>query len=833
MTERGVAASQSADAETPSLSNESVRKAGSLELDLDISSNNDIDNDVMVAREVAFAIQKNPNLTPAELKHLMAKAEASRLPPTPANSKKSPMLKSLSKGVKSSVKKALKPSASHSASDRALSETATTPRGNDRLGDFLESGRKIPTQDHSEGDDSHDVKPIGTISSDNKIRITGIIWKRRSGLGKYSTTSAWERRRVVLKGSKLYYYRTTIDTKDDETDEGAEDEASPDLVGEEPVPVKSKSWFDAMAGTKSTSKKDPRGYLDLVKEHASIGASSGHSGAPTPFSLSIKIMTQTKWKFCFDTHGELMQWLAAMTDVIVQGSVDDYNTAILAANDPSRLLETGYTGQLSEPPLIANSGTRLGGHRLWVTGHYRIQSDNYPDGGLEDVSDEELDDVDSDADDNASHAMPASRNDENSELVVAMTGGQDIWGVPDAYIWHFWLLLNFVIVLARASSTTVEIFWYLLTFGNVTLFGFMTKERIGGKVKSVMSAKMARRLSTVAMNTVVTSDTSKISTVEKKIQAPAALITPKAGTTSMQIKNPTDLPVNKDGAVFSGWRRMNPGVIMVRSHNYKKDKIKVPSPGELYQCVHMDIFESRQRYPDMASRVQLPEVRFNDEGAKTWNAPDIFVVSIAIPTDPPKLYSSSEDGGGYTITAYFTMHEETRDILKRVTADGYDPMSDMVDDMNQSKVNAVRLLDEWCRRSPTDDSFCARFKVVPNAQNLKEIGLPSWISKYNGKPFLIKRPGQTGFLYRHPEKSCVEFDISLHPFPYLAKQGINFMKDSYFKKVLATFGFLIEGRAEDELPECLIGLMQLCYPDPVHAIQGEDLMEGKSPKSFE
>jgi len=57
------------------------------------------------------------------------------------------------------------------------------------------------------------------------------------------------------------------------------------------------------------------------------------------------------------------------------------------------------------------------------------------------------------------------------------------------------------------------------------------------------------------------------------------------------------------------------------------------------------------------------------------------------------------------------------------------------------------------------------------------------------------------------------------------------MKDSFFKKILVSFGFCIEGRTDDELPECLIGLMQLCYPDPVHAIQGADFFAGRSPRS--
>jgi hypothetical protein len=237
----------------------------------------------------------------------------------------------------------------------------------------------------------------------------------------------------------------------------------------------------------------------------------------------------------------------------------------------------------------------------------------------------------------------------------------------------------------------------------------------------------------------------------------------------------------------------------------------------------------------MAPRVHLPKVEFDgDGGPKTWRAPDIFVVSISLPTDPPKLRGSSDDGGGYTITLYMTMKKETRDILRRVTADNYNPSSEATpDDPQKSKVNAVKLFEEWCRRAPTDDAFFARFKLIVTCQNLKEIGIPSWIGKYNGKPVLIKRPGTTGFLYPHPELSTVEFDISFHPFPYLAKQAICYLKENFFKKVLVTFGFCIEGRSDDELPECVIGTMQLCYPDPTIAIQGPEFFAGTSRKSFE
>jgi hypothetical protein len=477
-------------------------------------------------------------------------------------------------------------------------------------------------------------------------------------------------------------------------------------------------------------------------------------------------------------------------------------------------------------------------------GVYKIESHN----AVEQELLEALEEVDSSTnadDDDENH-------DQDHEAMMSALEDIDAWSIPDKYIIPMAVILNLSLMVSRTTSTTIETFWFLITFMNVGLILFLSKHQENNNPNSNTRhasvtnphklAKQFSRSSIKEMERRASRGAAKgpsaphtLTLANAAALKKAGGFIPSAGTTSMRIENPTDLPVNKDGAVFAGWRRADPGTIEIRSHGYASTKKKVPSPGELYHCAHVDIFESHNRCPDMASRVKLPKVDFADAGLpKTWNAPDIFVISIALPTDPPKLYGGSDsDGGGYTITIYFTMTQETRDILRRVTADGYNVASETCDNVQKSQVNAVRLLDEWCRRAPTDDKFMSRFKVVPNAQNLKEIGMPGWIGKYNGKPFLIKRPGQTGFLYRHPELSAMEFDVSLHPFPYLAKQGICFMKDSYFKKVLVTFGFTIEGRSDDELPECLIGLTQLCYPDPIHAIQGEDFFSGRSAKSYE
>ena len=319
---------------------------------------------------------------------------------------------------------------------------------------------------------------------------------------------------------------------------------------------------------------------------------------------------------------------------------------------------------------------------------------------------------------------------------------------------------------------------------------------------------------------------------KKKVKSLKAF-KPKAGSTSVKIKNTNELAVDKNGNMVAGWREVDPSTVQVRGIGYSSwKKNKVDSPGDLYRCVKADVFESHHRYLHMASRVRLPKVKFDDKELhqhKTWVSPDMFVISVALPTDP-RNRNESNDGPGYTVTMYYVMQQETRDILRKITSHGYDSSSSKNNAGNKSKVNAVCLLEKWCREAPTDEKMMSRFKVLPKAENLEEIGLPSWISKFNGKPFLVKRPGTTGFLYSHPKRSCMEFDVSLHPFPFLAKKAISCMKDSYFKKTIATFAFCLEGRDEDELPECLLGAFQLCYPDPVHAIQGEDLFAGKGRK---
>jgi len=96
----------------------------------------------------------------------------------------------------------------------------------------------------------------------------------------------------------------------------------------------------------TVDRNGPRGSINLVKENAVVAATSAShaetysavmsinmggmskvfsSTPPTPFDISIIVKNETKWKICFETQSEQMQWLAVMTEIVVRSNVDNYN----------------------------------------------------------------------------------------------------------------------------------------------------------------------------------------------------------------------------------------------------------------------------------------------------------------------------------------------------------------------------------------------------------------------------------------------------------------------------------------------------------------------------
>jgi len=644
-----------------------------------------------------------------------------------------------------------------------------------------------------------------------QVRISGVLWKRRSGFGKHSV-NAWEKRRVELRGTKLIYYSTVEEAKEEAKNEerdgggltprtvsnGSEGQG-PDgisahreedaygissfkksieqaaLAAEQQIQTAKDGFSRFAAGIdklKSSSGDTPRGILDLSKERASVSASMGHSGAPSPFCLSIKVKSLTQWKFAFDSHGMMMEWLAILTDVIVETS------------------------------LIAAEKSKEGN---WEMENYCIaRKDNQESS----VSDTDTGDMKQEG------TAQALGNTLSSQTVLSSDEGCTAdapWMLSGNNLYIAWAAANGALLLARSSSTSIDQFWKLLVFTNFGIWQLCTRPKVPSLRRQSKSVDVSTQPSALAP-----------SSIDKSFK-------PNAGSTTIKVSsivknNEIDMP---------SWLPISPATMEVRSHGYLSTKKKIPCPGELYECIAVDCFASNTRFIDIAARVKLPDVTFDDrDSPRTWQSPDIFIASLAIPTEAPRFGQSADDGPGITLVGYFKMKEETRAILRRITAPGYNSSSDESEshvDVQKRVVNGVRLWEQYCKQAPSDPSFQARFKLIPSA-NLEELGCPAYISKYNGKPVLIKRNQVTGFLTDYPSLNAMSFEISFHPFPYLFKQAMAYLKD-YFDNAIGTFGFVVEGRNDDELPEVMIGAMKVCYPGPSLICRGEEFFSGDCPKS--
>lgn len=703
---------------------------------------------------------------------------------------------------------------------------------------------------------SNDTTTANTTSTTIK---SAILWKRRSGIGKListTTSKAWEKRRVDLCGSKLIYYSTP----DEDIDEAQHEclvqssrpttpmesniisDSIPTSVSRHPTTIENDedtnitttdegeyhilksntndSTTSATTTTISSSKRlyeglmqmasngldslkhqpmlsteTPRGAIDLIKEYANISVvSTGHLYAtssaappPTPYCLTITTKLDIRWEFSFTNQSSMMEWLMALTNVIIRSSV-------VATKNDGWLIEDYDCIQRARRVDESNNKAKIDLETKSIVTAPVTQR------------------ISADALVALSTSSASSKVIKTNVASLQRSGTTNQLTISGINIYVAWASANIALILARCSLTTTNQYWSLVVFTNVGLWQLCLHKRYDEIIDTNNPTQ-----------TLENYDTSILLAKQGSYK-------PIAGTTTVKVIEVEDPEIT--GHKLPTWLSVSSSCFEVRSHGYLTTKKKISCPGELYECIAMDCFVSNTRVPEIAPRVRFGK-EFNTnwkDTKKTWVSPDIFVVSLSIPTEAPTFGKSTDDGPGATFIGYYKMKDETRRILSRITATGYDPITDTSDGVDEVDVqkritNGVRLWEKYCQVAPLDPTFQARFKLIPMG-NLEELGCPSYISKYSGKPVLIKRNQVTGFFYNYPTLSCMEFDISLHPFPYLFKQGVAYLKD-YFERTVWTLGFVIEGRSDDELPEVVIGTMKVCHPNPKFVVNGEDLFDGK------
>ncbi len=670
----------------------------------------------------------------------------------------------------------------------------------------------------------------------------------------------WEKRRIVLEGGILMYFH-----KDADMEVIDEQEISGNENGVENGFSPSHSQFNFFTKHRSLNKlktkliehnifstsseneqskailrssiNTPRGLINVVTSRASASVThfSPCSYAPTPYSLSVIVKSETKWELCFESSREMLRWLGALTDISLKQSIESYQC------------DHGHSYRTNE---IYDNNTHLNTpHNTSVTSNDFIGENEE---GEEDSFSEEERGRNRIGDDNIQNIVEipvpilATKNEQRyvpSVLPSNLQNSYSRMAVLNSILLAVSMMMNDAIVISSflAAQTLMNaIVWYYfyvtykqrVTFLDEKIHESTTKEKdfslsiitspnpknLRGRSFSSDSPYLLEQQS---FTEVTSEETNHLLIDESQYK-------PKAGDTTTKMKNIAEAVNRKDESV--SWVGDAPSsIIQVRGAGYLADKKKVPSPMSLYELVAVDGFDSDVHMLDVGTRFELPEVKCDYKEA-LWRAPNILVISFALPTSAPTIGKSS-DGKGYIVVGYYVMREETRKVLEIISnsdlddADQERKLKDLFpDECDMQRINGIRLWEKWCRCAPTDQEMQKRLKFIPRGENLKEIGVPSWICKYNGKPMLIKRPGLTNFVYWHPDKNMMEIDVNMHPLPYLFRQAMTYLKEHYFPQIIMTFAFIIEGRDQDELPEVILGNpLQLPFVHPKSVIKSESV----------
>ena len=753
-----------------------------------------------------------------------------------------------------------------------------------------------------------DLKPSSTNDTDvqpqlgqdgQKPTLSTIVYKRRSGYGKYSTKNPWERRRMDLVGNTIFYYKTLEEKK--EIQQVLSDSSRPsspfdvnDDVDHNNDKPKKNFWDQAkenitkttetlttslITSNLATDPNAPRGSIDIVKENAIVAAISSargemHSTAmslnmtigitsvpPTPFGISIIVKNETKWKICFENQNDQVQWLSALTEIVVRNSVENYNEGlnqsrrgISITDAETRTGDEGKEDGEAEVNHIENNFKAPpgdnNGSKLWTLDQQYFATGSISQSNHEDPSTFEEEGSES----ITKTAVPDKIFHGESPLTSfhdfisnrATSGPEQSLSGKNIMIAN--VLFNIALKLMHSTSGRLAFLFYAI-IANICFWSLVVDDRLKGKddsrvslfisiVEEYLYPDLLEESRKAIQNTKDDNkeDNTEDSDENTGLQPLRAGYKPILGSTTKQVEEESDSP-EVNGESFVRWTTMPSQEVQVRGHGYLKSKQKIPSPSSLYEVIGCDVLNSDKRVSDFSGKVQLPQIAFDDEVEKTWNSPDVFIISLAVPTKEPSMTRPTTDGEGVNFVLSFKMKQETRKILRKITASDYDPSSaieeEELEDVQCRIVNSVKLWEKWCTDAPNDESMLARFKFIPNVHNTAEIGLPSYIAKYCGKPVLIKRANVTGFLSSNKELSVMEFGISIHPFPYLAKKAMAYMKSAVFPKAIVSLSYVIEGRSDDELPEVLIGdSIKLIRPDPDLGVNFKHFLNGNAKSSI-
>jgi len=218
--------------------------------------------------------------------------------------------------------------------------------------------------------------------------------------------------------------------------------------------------------------------------------------------------------------------------------------------------------------------------------------------------------------------------------------------------------------------------------------------------------------------------------------------------------------------------------------NYKRNKLKAPSADALYNLSAFDIIKTPSNVDNVTKFFTPPHIPgVTDVKTAHPKVPPMLVVLVNIPSEEPSMFNSPTTGPSFVTILYLTISDKTRKELEDL----------------ENASPAVKLLAKWCDEAEHDETCRGRFKVMAYLDDIEELGLPGFIAGYNGKPALITKSGT----FTRCE-NYIHFSVNVHMFAFIARKCL-FSLQPKFPSFILNIGMTIEGRSEEEMPECLLG----------------------------
>lgn len=242
-----------------------------------------------------------------------------------------------------------------------------------------------------------------------------------------------------------------------------------------------------------------------------------------------------------------------------------------------------------------------------------------------------------------------------------------------------------------------------------------------------------------------------------------------------------------------------------RGPKYSSNKKKAPSLHAFYKLQVADIFRTPLKVTKIGQKVswdhptEWPCHKEDtvappaSEEVSAGGCPRTLVLNYMIPNYEPPLMSKKVDGPGFCVVNIFTLSAEGRAELEA------------------QETPAAKLLKNFFTKLR---QYHGRFKAIPTVMNVDKISFGmvarKALSVGNSKPFMTGPTCHSFFIPK--DRSYFEIDLDFHRYAFAGVKALSAMMPQH-PQIVMKLGFVVQGNDDDELPEQMLGCVQLNHLD--------------------